>query len=186
MQKVMATFFQRWKFRHPTPDDFFAVLNEVTGQDHTWFVDQVYRVSNTFDYAVERLSSETISSRGLSESAGGLVFQETANSDVYRTTVVVRRLGSGLFPVDVLVTFGNGEQARVKWSGRPRWEQFTFDRPAKAVSAQIDPERVLLLDPYYTNNSKTLEPAADAASTKWSLRWMIWLQDLLMNYAFLV
>ncbi len=63
---------------------------------------------------------------------------------------------------------------------------FTFDRPVKAVSAQIDPERVLLLDTNYTNNSKTLEPAADRAATKWSLRWMVWLQDLFMTCAFLV
>ena len=63
---------------------------------------------------------------------------------------------------------------------------FTFDRPVKAVSAQVDPERRLLLDTNYTNNSKTLEPATDRAATKWSLRWMVWLQDLFMTYAFLV
>jgi hypothetical protein len=186
MQKVMATFFTRWKFRHPRPEDFFAVLNEVTGQDHTWFVDQVYRSSNTFDYSLESLSSEPLSSRGLSESTEGLRFQENTAGGTFRTTVVVRRLQAGLFPVDVLVTFANGEQARRKWDGRGRWQTFTFDRPVKAVSAQVDPERVLLLDTYFTNNSKTIEPATDAASTKWSLRWMIWLQDLLMNAAFLV
>ena len=52
---MLSTFFTRWKFKHPTPEDFFAVLNEVTGKDHTWFFDQVYRSSNTFDYAIERL-----------------------------------------------------------------------------------------------------------------------------------
>ena len=67
-----------------------------------------------------------------------------------------------------------------------RWQNFSYDRPARAVSAQVDPERVLLLDTNFTNNSKTLEPATDRAATKWSLRWMIWLQDLLMTCAFLV
>ena len=179
MQKVLSTFFTRWKFRHPAPEDFFAVLNEVTGQDHTWFVDQVYRSSNTFDYAVERFTSAPISVRGIDTE---LKLQQVT----YRTTVVVRRLEAGLFPVDVMVTFANGEQAREKWDGRGRWQQFTFDRPSRAVSVQIDPERVLLLDTNYTNNSRTLEPARDEAATKWSLRWMIWLQDLLMTYSFLV
>jgi hypothetical protein len=186
MQKVMATFFARWQFRHPKTEDFFAVLDEITGQDHTWFVDQVYRTSNTFDYAIERLTSEPISTRGLKESPDGVKFQETTDEKMFRTTVVARRLGAGQFPVDVMVAFENGEQARVKWSGRPRWEQFTFDRPSKAVSAQVDPERVLLLDAYVANNSKALEPATDAAASKWSLRWMVWLQDLLMTCAFLV
>ena len=186
MQKVLATFFARWKFRHPKTEDFFAVLDEVTGQDHAWFVDQVYRTSNTFDYAIERLTSEPVSLRGLKESPEGLTFQETTDEKMFRTTVVARRLGAGQFPVDVMVTFENGEQARVKWDGRPRWQQFVFDRPSKAVSAQVDPERVLLLDTSVTNNSRTLAPAADAAARKWSLRWMVWLQDLLMTCAFLV
>ena len=56
----------------------------------------------------------------------------------------------------------------------------------KAVSAQVDPERVLLLDTNYTNNSQTLAPRADEAATKWSLAWMVWLQDLFMTWAFFV
>lgn len=186
MQRVFSVYFARWKFQHPRPEDFFAVLNEVTGKDHAWFIDQVYRSSNTFDYAIERFVSEPITARGLMESDSGLTFQEPKSEGQYRTTVVVRRLGAGQFPVDVLVTFDDGGQARERWDGAARWTVFTFDRPHKAVSAQVDPERVLLLDTNYTNNSKTLEPKADVAATKWSLRWMVWLQDLFMTWAFVV
>lgn len=183
MQKVLATFFARWQFKHPQPDDFFAVVEEVTGLPHAWFFDQVYRSSNTFDYAIERLDSDALSSRGLN---GSLAFEEKKSEATYRTTVVVRRLEAGVFPVDVLVTFSNGEQVREPWDGRARWRAFTFDRPAKAVSAQVDPERLLLLDTNYTNNSRVMEPATEKAATKWSLRWMVWLQDLIMTYAFFV
>jgi hypothetical protein len=186
MQRVLSIFFTRSKFKHPGPMDFFAVLNEVTGKDHQWFVDQVYTSSNTFDYSIERLTSEPIEARGLMESPEGLKFQETKVENQFRTTVVARRLEAGQFPVDVLVTFSNGEQARQSWDGRGRWQVFTFDRPVKAVSAQIDPERRLLLDTSYTNNSRTLAPATDRAATKWALRWMVWLQDLLMNGAFFI
>ena len=186
MQKVLSIFFSRWRFGHPQPNDFFQVLNDVTGKDHTWFIEQIYNSSNTFDYAVESLSSEPVSSRGFAEGTDGLAFREDTRKDTFRTTVVVRRLAAGQFPVDVLVTFSNGEQAREKWEGRGRWAVFTFDRPVKAVSAQVDPERILLLDTFYTNNSKTTEPARDQAATKWTLRWMVWLQDLFMTYAFLV
>ena len=187
MQKTLSIFFARFKFKHPTPGDFFQVLNEVTGKDHKWFVDQVYTSSNTFDYSIDSLKSEPIESRGLMELPDrSLKFQEPKAEGQFRTTVVARRLAAGQFPVDVLVTFANGEQARTPWSGQGRWQVFTFDRPVKAVSAQVDPERRLLLDTNYTNNSKTLEPATDRAATKWSLRWMVWLQDLFMTYAFLV
>jgi hypothetical protein len=164
LQRIMSTFFERWKFKHPRPDDFFAVVNEVSGRDMTWFFDQVYRSSNVFDYAVERLDTDADN----------------------RTTVVVRRLGEAIFPVDLLVTFENGEQAREKWDGIDRWKAFTFDRATRAKTAQIDPDRVLLLDLDYTNNSKTTEPKAHAAATKWSLQWMVWLQDLMLTWGFFV
>ncbi|HJU43193.1 MAG TPA: M1 family metallopeptidase [Vicinamibacterales bacterium] len=186
MQRVLSTFFTRWQYRHPSPEDFFAVLKEVTGDDHTWFLDQAYRNSYTYDYAIERLDSASISWRGLNETAKGMTFEQHTLDKIFRTTVVARRIGAGQFPVDVLVTFSDGHQERERWDGRARWQYFTFDRPARAVSAQIDPERVLLLDTSFTNNSRTLEPARDRAATKWSLRWMVWLQDLFMTYAFLV
>jgi hypothetical protein len=186
MQRVLSTFFTRWQYRHPTPDDFFAVLKEVTGDDHAWFLDQAYRNSYTYDYAIDRLDSEPISWRGLNETPKGLAYEQHTLDRIYRTTVVARRLGAGQFPVDVLVTFTDGHQERQRWDGRARWQNFSFDRPARAVSAQIDPERVLLLDTSFTNNSRTLAPARDRAATKWSLRWMIWLQDLFLTYAFLI
>ena len=51
---------------------------------------------------------------------------------------------------------------------------------------QVDPERRLLLDVSYTNNSRTLKPRGDEASLKWSLQWMAWLQDLMLTYGFFV
>ena len=56
LQRIMSTYFERYKFRHPTPEDFFAVVNEVSGQDMTWFFEQVYRSSNEFDYGVQEFT----------------------------------------------------------------------------------------------------------------------------------
>ena len=182
MQRVLSTFFARWKFKHPVPEDFFDVLREVTGQDHKEFIEQVYTGSNTFDYAIDRIASDNIAWRGVGDNG----YEQQTLDKLWRTVVVARRIGSGTLPVDILVTFSDGHQERERWNGAGRWVTLTYDRPARAVSAQIDPERVLLLDTNFTNNSRTLEPQADRAATKWSLRWMVWLQDLLMTYAFLV
>jgi hypothetical protein len=185
LQPAMSTFFQRWKFRHPKPADFFATINEATGEDLTWFFDNVYRSSNTFDYGIERLETGPITTRGYTN-AGDPMFRNDEAAGINRTTVVVRRYGEAFFPVDVLVTFDSGQQVRERWDGRDRWRAFTYDRPDKSVSAQVDPERVLLLDVNYTNNSRTLQPASGEAATKWSLAWMVWLQDLMMTWAFFV
>jgi hypothetical protein len=188
LQRAMATFFARSQFRHPTPDDFFRTVNEVSGHDLTWYFDQVYRGSVVFDYGIASLESRAKTTRGFAERDGGLAYVagDDAAPAVYETTVIARRYGEGIFPVDVEVTFEDGETVRERWLGRDRWRAFVFERRVKARSAVVDPDRVLLLDVDITNNSYALEPRAGRAATTWALEWMVWLQDLLMVYAFFV
>jgi hypothetical protein len=86
--------------------------------------------------------------------------------------------------VAVRVTFEGGDQVSEQWDGNDRWKLFTYTRPVRALSAQVDPDRLLLLDVNYTNNSRTLKPQGDTAATKWALKWMVWLQDALLTWAF--
>jgi hypothetical protein len=187
MRRIMSTYFARWRFRHPKPKDFFDVVNEVSGRDMTWFFDQVYRSSNVFDYAIDELKTAPVSVSGFVEAGGRREYvARKVDEGRYRTIVVARRLGEGVFPVDVEVTFANREKARQRWSGAERWKAFTFERASRAVSASVDPNRVLLLDVNVTNNSRTLAPEAHAAAHKWSLEWIAWLEDLLLTYAFFI
>jgi len=168
LQRAMSTYFDRWKFRHPQPPDFFQSVSEASGRDLTPFFDQVYRGSNTFDYGVQQLTSTA------------------AGKEHFRTTVVIRRLGEATFPVDVLTTFSDGSKKNERWDGVERRVIYRYDTKVRARSAQVDPNRILMLDVNYTNNSRTLQPRSDEASLKWSLKWMTWLQDLLVTYAWLV
>jgi hypothetical protein len=160
LQQVLSTYFQRYAFKHPRPEDFFAVANEVSGQDLTWFFDQVYRSSNTFDYSVE------------------------LKDGVEPPTVIVRRLGESVFPVEIRARLQNGEELWWNWDGRDRWK--AFEMKQVPASVEVDPRRVLLLDVNRTNNSVSLEPAAPAAARKWSLAWLVRLQDHLLTYGFFV
>jgi Peptidase family M1 domain len=185
LQRILSTYYMRYAFKHPEPQEFFAVVNEVSRRDLSWFFDQVYRSSNVFDYGVDVFTSERVSDRGYFGDPGRQAYSAAEESgDQYRTTVVVRRFGEGIFPVDVRVVFDNKQDVRWQWDGRERWKLFEVDRPVRAVSAQVDPERVLMLDVNYTNNSKSLEPRTKAAARKWSLVWLIWLQDHLLTYGF--
>ena len=176
-QKVMSTYFERWRFRHPQPEDFFAVVNEVTGEDMTWFFDEVYRGSNVFDFGVQEFTSRL---------KPAPTNAPAPTKDQYQTDVVVRRFGEALSPVNVVTTFRNGEQVIELWDGRDRRAVYTYDRPSQAVSVEIDPGRLLLLDVNYTNNSASLESRGGDASLKWSLKWLTWLQDLMLTWAFFV
>ncbi|MGH9311342.1 MAG: M1 family metallopeptidase [Vicinamibacterales bacterium] len=184
LRRILSTFFERWAFRHPTPADFFAVVNEVSGQDLTWFFDQVYRSAGTFDYGVDVFSSEPIEVHGLRGSASAATATEGRRG--YRTTVVVRRHGEGVFPVDVRVLLENNQEIRWKWDGRDRWKLFEVEDAVRARRAEIDPEHLLLLDVRRTNNSADREPRGEQAARKWSLVWLIWLQDHLLTNGFFI
>ncbi len=184
LQKIMSTHFERWKFKHPRPEDFFATASEVSGQDLTWFFDQVYRGSESFDYAVDSVSSRPATLEGFDGSRFRKPPAKPAPGAVFRTEVAVRRLGGGVFPVEVLLVFQDGTQLRQPWDGKDRWKLFVVERPSKLRYAVVDPERKLALDLNYTNNSRLLEPEAGVPTLKWTSKWMIWMQDLLATFAF--
>lgn len=186
LRQGMASFYDQWKFGHPSPDDFFRTLNEESGQDLSWFFDQVYGTANIFDYGLQELTSRPNSGRGFFHDDGESRFAHDVGGSGYETKVVVRRYGEGIFPIEVVTTFEDGHEEREQWNGETRWTAFTYQHEARATQALVDPKRILLLDVNYTNNSRTLAPKADAAATKWSVRWLIWLQDLLLTYGFFI
>ncbi len=189
VQRILATFFERYSFRHPTAEDFFAVANEVSGQDLGWFFDQVYRSSDSFDYAVQSVWSKPLAVEGWVQDGDAFVLRppsEDESPTSYRTEVVVRRNGGARFPVDVLLRFEDGSEARHSWDGQDRWKLFVEEREAKLEYASVDPERVLLLDLHPTNNSRLREPKAKLPARKWASKWTIWLQDFFQTFTFFV
>ncbi len=118
----------------------------------------------------------------------------------FRTTVIARRngapfTGSSHEPVGgyesgraigLLVTFQGGATATDAWDGRSESKTFVYESPTQAVSAEIDPDHVLVLDSRKVNNSRRLVANAPVAANRWSARWMVWLQDVLLSYASLV
>jgi len=165
MQRVLATHFSRGAFRHPTPEEFFSIANEVAGQDLTWFFDATVRSNAAFDYAVTQVTNRPA-------------------AEGFESMVIVRRLQGGVFPVTIKRTYANGASDLASWDGRAPWQAITSRGPSPVVKVEVDPERILMLDLNYTNNSWTDRPYAPLAARRWSLRWMGWLQEVMLTYAF--
>ncbi len=189
MRRILATFADRYWFKHPRPADFFAVANEASGQDLGWFFDQAYRGTEVFDYAVDRVASRPVRSPRGYPSDGGDPPQwqaggTTTGPALVESTVDVRRWGGGIFPVEVRVTFDDGGVAEERWDGRALWTRFRYLKPTAVRTVEVDPRRVLVLDVSSVNNSWTSRPNAGTASLKWTSKWTIWLQSLLEFAAF--
>lgn len=186
LQRILSTFYRRWSFAHPRPADFLAIVEEVSGPEARRLV-QGFLGSADYDYAVESIDSSPALLHGWREEDGRMVYldpEETGEADagpeLFRTEVVVRRRGSGTFPVDVRVTFDDGSELVRAWNGRGRWFQVVETRPARAVSARVDPDGVLLLDLHPSDNELLAEPRSLFPSAKWTARWLVWLQDRLL------
>jgi aminopeptidase N len=165
MRRVMAAHFARGAFRHPTPEEFFAVASEVAGRDLTWFFDATVRSSASFDYAVTQVTN-------------------TSSATGVESVAIVRRLQEGIFPLTIKRTYADGTTNLAEWDGKARWTAITNRGASPLVRVEVDPERVLLLDVNYTNNSWSATPQASAAARKWSWRWMAWVQEVMLTYGF--
>ena len=146
----------------------------------------------TFDYAIDSVASFGADPLGMVETDGEIVPVGDAREEgedeagdgetVYRSEVVARRIGDGVFPVEVLLVFEDGSRERRFWDGRARWRLFVHEGPSKLARAVVDPERTLLLDLDVTNNSLLREDPGRLGAVRWSAKWMIWLQDLLQTF----
>ncbi len=167
--KSMRAYFQRFAFRHPTTSDFEATFNQVSGSDWSWFFDETFHRPGVLDYSIAALRSTRIPGQ-----------QDPALEPVFQSTVVVERKGETRLPVSVRVVFDDGIEFREDWDGQAKWQSFSYRRGAKVTLAEVDPDRLLLIDINPSNNSrKDTQEAVSAATIRWSGRWMFWVQNFL-------
>lgn len=175
LRQALHTYFLRYRFTHPTGEDFLKTIEEVSGKDLRWYFDQAVYGTNILDYEILNAHSDPLK---WYESAGD---GDQSKGDLYRTFVTVHRKGDFIFPVDLAVRFGNGETVRERWDGRDRWMRYVYDRKSLLVSAEIDPDHAIWLDRNFYNNSYVVEPDA-RARMKLSHIWVFlseWLSQLL-------
>jgi len=190
MKEVMRTYYERYKFKHPTTLDFTSTVNDVTGQDYGWFFDQILFGSDVLDYKVERIMNKRIPGgyQGIfgdpssNDTVSVLPEVKTDSMQVYESKVTVAREGEVVFPVEVLVRFYDGSEIKEIWDGKDRFKIFTYKGNQKVVSATVDPDRKIWLDINFLNNGKTLV-AKSAVDYKYNLHFLYWTQYLLQLFA---
>jgi hypothetical protein len=189
MTRILRTYARRYRFAHPTTADFVATVNEVTGQDFGWFFAQTFDSSGLVDYSVTVKNTPARSLEGY-ENTGAVepklrpVLDAKAKAKLEKTgpfdpEVVVRRLGEARLPIELRVEFADGSVAEEHWDGQYRWARFAYPGHAKVKRAVVDPQGKLALDLDPSNNSWVDEDGVSRrAASKWSARFLLWLQAL--------
>ncbi len=90
LQKTLKRYYNDWKFKHPTPNDFIRVAEKVSGAELDWYLRDWTQTTNTIDYAVQNVQEE-----------------ETG------TQVTLERIGVMPMPVEVTVNYNDGSSKHV-------------------------------------------------------------------------
>jgi hypothetical protein len=59
LDNTLNRYFDEWKFKHPTPNDFIRIAEKVSGAELSWYLNDWTRTTNTIDYAVKGVSVES-------------------------------------------------------------------------------------------------------------------------------
>ena len=164
LQKALRTYFMKYRFTHPTQEDFLRTVNEVAGQDLGWYWQQAVYGTQVLDYRVRK--AESVRLDWANEDAA----DEQKGVTPYQTNILLQRLGDFIFPVTVEIKFDNGETVREKWDGVDRWKRFVYSKKAQMLSVEIDPDHQITMDRDYLNNSIATE-AHRGAIMKISTHW---------------
>jgi hypothetical protein len=147
LRQALHVYFMRYRFQHPTGIDFLDTVKEVSGRkDLEPYMEQAFDGTELLDYSVDSLTSDPTEWWKGGNTAGP-----------YQTSVMVRRKGTFLFPVNVEVGFADGSKELTTWDGKDRWARFSWEKPVRAVYAQVDPDGNIPLDVNSFNNSYTLQ-----------------------------
>ena len=177
MAKAMHTYFMKYRFTHPTKEDFLKTIEEVSGKDLRWYFNQAVYGTQVLDFEV--LSANSYPTNWFEEKKKDKTKKEDKDekNTVYQTNVTVHRKGDFIMPIDVEVRFANDEKVREHWDGQSRWARFSYQRNAKVTSVEIDPDHVIHIDHDNFNDSLVVDPGPKAThklSTYWLFvtQWM--------------
>ena len=142
LEKTIKRYYDEWKFKHPTPNDFIRVAEKVTGAELDWYLTDWTRTTNVIDYGIHAVEEE--------------------GND---TRIVLVRNGEMPMPIEVEVTYNDGtseeiyipmqmmrwekpgfeeEQTREDWAWAYPTYSFTVDKPKSQISSiEIDPSQMM-------------------------------------------
>lgn len=101
LKKTLKRYYNDWKFKHPTPNDFIRVAEKVSGAELDWYLMDWTQTTKQIDYAVKDVSN-----------AGN------------NAKVILERVGSMPMPIDLKVEYADGTEEIIYIPLRMmRWEK---------------------------------------------------------------
>jgi hypothetical protein len=109
LQKTLHRYYDEWKFKHPTPNDFIRVAEKVSGAELDWYLTDWTQTTNTIDYGIKEVAEKG-----------------------EKTNVTLERIGLMPMPLDLKVVYTDGTEELIYIPLQMmRWE-----KPAEGTSSR--------------------------------------------------
>ncbi|MFV5689796.1 M1 family metallopeptidase [Flavobacterium sp. ZT3R25] len=136
---AFRTYVERWAFKHPTPDDFFRTIENVAGEDLSWFWRGWFQYNWRLDQGINSI-------------------KYIKNDPKQGVIISIENFEKMAMPVVLDIKTKNGNVTRVKlpvevWQKNVEWS-FKHNSTEEIESITIDPDHVLP-DSNDSNNSWT-------------------------------
>lgn len=192
----MRHYSDRWRYRHPTPEDFFLAFQEGAAleEDIGWFFEDLFQSTKTGDWilSVEQRRADKPLGRYFTEEdgepvligsdAGGDKSGDGTDSEIdadegaeqpWLTNITLRVRGALRMPVKLVLKFENGETQTHEWTRAEQieypWKRWELSPKSKLISAQLDPDWLCPVDLDRSNNS-WFEKRDTLSSYRWGER----------------
>lgn len=151
MDQVLRNYYRKWKFNHPTTEDFLHTLEQTTRRSWKSFFEQFVYGDRMLDYAVERIRVRPV---------------ERDGRTMYENSVTFVRNDGFAGPVQVHFSFRDGTAVRQTWDGQDQRKAYRLVTPAPIAWVAVDPEHRLVLENRHYNNILHAE-----VNPEWKVRW---------------
>lgn len=138
MRRIMRTYTQRYRFKHPTTADFQRVVEQVTKGKWNDFFNQYIYGNQMADFAVEGIDTRVVDSEGTSR---------------YEATVHIVKKGADYPSVPIVFHFADGNTTRKVWIGDGERMQYRISHTAPLDWVMIDPLYTIVVENKHINNS---------------------------------
>ncbi len=150
---IMKDYFNKFRFTHPTGNDFLMVFNKHTGNRFAHLMDIVIHSKTLPDAAIIRVTRKT------NPPFRGFVPEKTAYMEAPNPTgtvqfTVILAKESLPLPVPYRLTFSDGSVLNGELEILDTTKSITVNKPkdVRLLEVRIDPERKILIDMDRSNN----------------------------------
>jgi aminopeptidase N len=125
MDRAMREYVRRWAFKHPTPADFFRTIENVSGEDLSWFWRAFFYGTDVLDIALDGVSMRQLNGQNVA-------------------AIELRRVTSVPFPVTVRLQFDDRTTRDVRFPVQiwARGDRYTaiVPVPKAVIGARLWPD----------------------------------------------